>query len=389
MGAANAPAEQPDRGGAKSSAPPQVGDFPSAAWPPATFAGMRAAIGAPPDFELGLPVEEDSLRRVEEMLLGLPTRRDTARNATTFTSAIPAADPEEYFRVTDLRRHMPDLDPSTERRLGRVLDGGACDLDAIRRQLVRGAAPEAAAAVLELGEIEPTEDRAGYDIAALSLVGPEFAVPVGFKRTDFPSEEWPGVDSLELQGATELVAQLADDLGGIDLSPVPLVSFDQRYAENHQLRRHVRELEFEFVLLIGEDFDEAAGPRLASERQRRLQLMSERMPFAIDGTPPDPMVYSLAVPPADREYLVGLPGTPPEYAIVYPGDPPGLLTGRRGIERSNELVALARLMHPPRVVERLRLLRFLHLNPIGWATAAHLISAYWAACLGRLPPRER
>jgi len=350
---------------------------------------MRATIGAPPEFELALPVEDDSLRRVEEMLLELPVRHDTARNATTFTSAMPAADPDEYFRVTDLRRHMPDLDPDTERRLNRVLDAGACDPNAIRRQLVRGAAPGAAAAVLELGEIEPTEDRAGYDIAALSLVGPDFAVPVGFKRTYFPSEGGPGVDTLELQGATELVAQLADDLDAIGRNPVPLVSFDQRYAENHQLRRHVRELEFEFVLSIGEDFDEAAGPRRVSEQQRRLQLLSERMPFALDGTPPAPEVYSLAVPPAHREYLLGLPGMPPEYAIVYPGELPGLFTGRRGFERSIELVALARSIHPPRVTERLRLLRFLHLNPTGWATAAHLISAYWAACLGRLPPRER
>jgi hypothetical protein len=387
--AASAPADPPDRGEAAYSASPRVGDFPAAAWGSSTVAGVSSTLGAPPDFELGFPVEEEPLRELEEMLLRLNLRRDTARNATTFTSAVPGAEPEEYFRVTDLRRHLPELEPNAERRLSRVLDGGACDTAAIRRELIAGAAPGAAAAVLEFGEIEPGSDRGGFDITAVSLVGSDYAVPVGFNRSDFPSADSPDVRLLEQYAATNLLEQLADELGAVVADPVPLISFDQRFAENHQLRHYIQELGYEFVLPVREDFDEATRPRRVGEPQRHRLLMSERMPFELDGTPPAPEIYSLEAPPSQREYLFGLPGTPGEYAIVYPGDLPGALTGRRGFDRGAELVALARSVRPPRIIERLRLLRFLHLNPRGWDTAAHLLSAYWAACLGRLPPPER
>jgi hypothetical protein len=139
------------------------------------------------------------------------------------------------------------------------------------------------------------------------------------------------------------------------------------------------------VLPIDECFDEAIEPRRPGERLRGRRLLSERMPFGLGGTPPDPEVYSMAAAPEHREYLFGLPGGEAEYAVVYPGIfSPGALTGRRGLDRGAELVTLAGRVHPPRVIERMRLLRFLHSSPEGWEKAAYLLGALWAAHFGRL-----
>jgi hypothetical protein len=352
---------------------------------------MRASLGAPADFQLDHLVGEEPQRRFQEMLVDLRHRSDSVGNATTFTAAYAAADRDEIFRVTDLRPPADGGQNGDTRRITRFLDGRGCKIDAIRRELVEGAGPEAAAMVIEMGEIEPTAERAGYDIASLSLVGPGYVVPVGFERTDYPSTETARVHLIEHRVAHDLLDQAVGDLAVHGIDPPPLIGVDQRHAENPLLRRHIREMGIEYLLPVGEHFDETAEPRHINARARERLLLSEKMPFAADGKPPQPQLYSPAVPPEEREYLFGLPGEEPEYAIVHPRVSPGSggLTAHKGLRRAAQLVDLARSFKSPRVIEELRLPNFLHLNSTGWQTAAYLLAAHWAAGLGRLPPPKR
>jgi hypothetical protein len=236
VAAASAPADPPFREGGDEALLAGVGAFTEAASAATTFAGMRATLGAPPDFELDHPVADGPLRQVEDMLASMQTRTDTVRNALDFAAAVPGMNPEDFFRVADMRA-LPDLDGGDERRLKRMLDGRGCDATQIRRRLVAGAAPEAVAMVIEFGEIVPVEGRAGHDLAALSLLGGDYVVPVGLRRTEYPPEE-VSAERLEQRTVHDLVSGLEEDLAVLGMKAPPLVSFDRRLASNHPLRRH-------------------------------------------------------------------------------------------------------------------------------------------------------
>jgi hypothetical protein len=259
---------------------------------------MSARLGCPENFELDLPVEPAPLDSLRQMLLDLEHRRDTTDNAGAFLAAVPGARSEEPFHVSDLRPRLPRGSEPEARKIVNLLDGSGCKIESIRRELVRCAAPEAAAVVLELGEIAPRAERRGYDIAALSLIGPGYAIPVGLRRLDFPRPGGPSIDLIEHRTAVELLGQLRSDFAELALgAPPPLVSFDHRYAENHRLRRHILELEFEYALAVGHLFDELGeAPDPYASQLERPQL-SDKMPFGLDGTPPEPRLYSLAPAP--------------------------------------------------------------------------------------------
>lgn len=352
---------------------------------------MRATLGGPEAFKLDLPVETGPLRRLEQTMIDLRHRRDTTANATAFAAAIPHFPvEEERFSVTDMRSRLTTVRGDEARRITNLLDGAACKVEAIRHELVRCAATEAVAVVLEMDEIEPHEERRGYDIAAISLIGSDYSIPVGLTRVDFPGGDRSRPHLVEHAAAIDLLDQFCADLADLSLgAPPPLISFDHRYAENAPLRRHFREMGLEFVLAVGETFNELGELGEPGESRLDRPQLSEQMRFGLDDTPPAPRVYSSTVEPGKREYLFGL--RRPHYAIVHPriDVSAGGLSGRRGFARAGELVDLATSFAPPGVVKGMHLLDFMHANDGGWEKAAYLLAAYWAARLERLPIPDR
>lgn len=343
------------------------------------------------ELELEFAVAGKSVDLFEEVLADLGHRVNTVHNVTTFTSAWPEPPEGEIFRISDLRPEVERGQSGESRRFTRLIDNGAVHTDEICLRLTEEAAPLAEAMVLEVEEIPPTKTSVGFDMASLTLVGPEIVAPVWFERTDVAVDRRGRVESHDHRLAHDIVEQARTDLGKLGHDPPPLIAHDSRFGENRQLGRHLREMGIEHVLRIPNDFDEAVRPRNSKSRGRSGLVLDEVMRFGDDGSPPAPILVSPGPPKGAHTYAFGIPGLPPTFALVHAGirSAPGGLTGNRARLRGAELAELFRSSGRPRVLKRFGLDRFYHPSREGWRATAAVLSLRRAAGCGLLLPACR
>jgi hypothetical protein len=350
----------------------------------------RQLLGAE-QIEVEFALAGGSVDLFKEVLDDLGHRSDTIRNATTFTSAWPVDLGEELFLVSDLRPEARRGRSGDSRRFTRMIDNGAIKTDAICTRLAAEAAPLAEAMMLEVEELPPTKTSPGGDIASISLVGQGAAAPIWFGRTDVAFERHGPVASHEHGLVLPIVEQAVSDLESLGHEVPPLIAHDPRFGENGPLRRHLRELGVEHVLVVRNDFDEALIPRGSDQRGRIGGVLDEVMRFGPDGSSPEPRLASTGPPKHFHTYVFGVPGRPSAFALVHPGDrsAPGGLTGNRGRLRGADLVELLRSSARPRVLQKFGLDHFRHPSNEGWRAVAALLSLRRAAGCGLLLPSPR
>jgi hypothetical protein len=350
---------------------------------------MRVEIGLPVPLE---PITVAPPRCVEALaarLTELGYRTDTAAKAAAFAGAVALAPSAERFSAEDLEDQLLVDHGLTVRKILHLLDGGGFKPDRLRLELIRDVVAEADAVILERSEARPPDARP-YDVLTLVLVGPRFAVPVGWQRIWGPSDhaghsgaDW---DTLDHDGALAVLTRLRSDLEelGLVAELPPLVSFDCTHGQCERLRRGVRDLGFESILELGPFY---AGFRPVSplDSQRPRRVLHEQIPFAPGSPPPEPVLDE----GVDREFIVPYLGEEPSYAVASPGllASPGELGGYRARARAAELGELAATIVRPEAARRLRLTDFKHLNDDGFEVAAGVLSAYSSILEGRfLPP---
>jgi hypothetical protein len=312
-------------------------------------------------------------------------RRDSAAKAGAFAAAVSVVPEEERFSLEDLEPQLRIDHGVTPRQIRHLLDGGGFNPEALRLELIRDVARDADALVLERSESWTPEGRP-YDITTVCLAGPDFAVPVGWKRIwgppDHRGEEPPTWENVDREGAVEVLRGFRDDLERVKISRVPpLVSFDCTHGQCEELRRNVDELGFEFILEVGPHYTgHDPGDPGAPQVPRRLH---EQIPFRIGEDPPAPRPHG-----DEGEFLVPYQGREPSYAVASPGlvAAPGELGGHRARGRASSLGHLAASVVRPEASRRLRVACFQHLNDAGLGVAATILSAYSAILEGRLIP---
>jgi hypothetical protein len=354
-----------------------------------TVASMRVEIGRPVPLELSTAAPPRCVEALATRLTELGYRTDSAAKAAAFAGAVALTPPAERFSVEDLEDQLLVDHGLTVRKVRNLLDGGGFKPDRLRLELIRDLVCEANAVVLERSEARPRDARP-YDVLTLVLVGPRFAVPVGWRRVWGPSDhagrcgaDWESVDR---GGAIAVLTRLRSDLEELGLVTAlpPLVSFDCTHGQCERLRRGVRDLGFESILELGPFYTgfESANP---VESQRPHRRLHEQIPFGPGSSAPEPLLHQ----GLGREFVVPYQGEEPTYAMAAPGliATPGELSGYRARARAAELGELAATIVRPEAARRLRLIDFKHLNDDGFEVAATVLSAYSSILEGRfLPP---
>jgi hypothetical protein len=351
----------------------------------ATVTPMRVEIGCPVPLELGASAPPSCVEVLGARLTELGYRTDSAAKAAAFAGAVSLAPHQRRFSLEDLEDQLLVDHGLTVRKIRNLLDGGGFKPDKLRLELIRDVVGEAEALVLESREARPPDARP-YDIVSLVLVGPDFAVPVGWRRTWGPSDhdglrgaDW---DSVDHDGTVAILARLRSDLErlGLVAKLPPLVSFDPTHGQCERLRAAVVDLGYESILELGPFY---AGHRSTSpmQSQRPRRELHEQIPFGPGDPAPEARLHEVP----GQEFIVPYQGEEPTYAMASPGliVAPGQLGGHRARSRAEALGALAARIVRPDAAARLRLLDFKHQSDAGFEIAATLLSAYSAILEGR------
>lgn len=345
---------------------------------------VRSTIGCAVPLDLAHVESPAPVGALASVMSGLGYRKDTAAKAEAFAGAVSLMSEGKRFSLEGLEASLRVDHGVSSRQVRHLLDGGGFDPERLRLELIRDAAPHADAAVLERCECWTPEGRP-YDITTVCLVGPDFAVPVGWMRvwgpTDRDGEEGPSWESVDHEGATAVLRDFRADFERAQMIPhlPPLISFDCTHGQSERLRTHICDLGFEFVLEVGPRYTgyEPDDPD-ADVCPRRLH---EQIPFRAGEEAPSPRPHGQS-----GEFIVPYLGEDPSYAVAQPRliMAPGELTGHRARKRAIELGHLAGSIIRPEAARRLRIRDFEHRNDVGLDVAATILSAYSATLEGRL-----
>ena len=352
---------------------------------------MRTTIGSdqPPPLEKAL--ERTALERFTAAMEDLGHRKDRAAMMGTFVGAMAGFPAGVSATIPALRRYLPPQDRITEKQFRNLLNCEGWDPADLRRELVAAGLEGGVEAILiegyELRENTPQP----FDVASAHLLGPGSAIPIGWRRTPLPKKrdgEGPNILDEERRSAVGLLEQYLGDVEtlGAAAAAAPVVILDWRCGDDDELRQRLADLGFELLVEVGGEyagFDQTGTP---FGSQYRRPTLFDQLPFAPDGSPPEPRL--LRTVNGRHEFVTGLQRPDAStYAIAAPlvDAPPESLQGHRARERAGALAALAARICPSDAATRLRIadLRFPDERP--WLAAAYLISAFQATQMARFP----
>ena len=350
---------------------------------------MRTTIGSDQPPPLKQALEEAALGRFAAAMQELGHRRDRAAMMGTFVGAVAGFPVGVPATIPALHRYLPPQHRATEKQFRNLLNCEGWNPEQLRRELVAAGFEGGVEAILIEGyELRENTPRP-YDLVSAHLLGPGSAVPVGWQRVALPEGKngaGPDIAEAERRSAVGLLAQLRADCEalGLPVAEVPVVILDWRCGDDDELREQLAELGFEFLAEVGDEyagFDQAGDP--FSSQVRRLMLL-EQLPFAEDGSAPEPRLLRKV---GDRlEFVTGLtrPGAH-SYAIAGPLIAAPALKGHRARERAADLAVLAGRISPTRAATRLRIADFRSPDERPWQAGAYLISAFQATQMARFP----